>query len=144
MSRLPEHPESFPVNALVAIPGTPMEENKPVDFQTMLRTISTARLVLPTSIIRLAAGRHLFTESEQAFAFLAGANAIFTGHKMLTTPTSGWDDDKAMLARWGLRGMGSFEEKRMQRLGGETGQSQEQPDVMIAQEQKGLGLKPDV
>ncbi|PWZ02727.1 putative biotin synthase [Testicularia cyperi] len=113
MSNLPEHPESFPVNALVAIPGTPMEGNEPISFQDMLRTVSTARIVLPGSIIRLAAGRHLFTESEQAMAFLAGANAIFTGERMLTTPTSSWDDDKSMLARWGLRGMESFEDKTM-------------------------------
>ncbi|PWN54363.1 putative biotin synthase [Violaceomyces palustris] len=113
MSCLPEHPESFPVNALVAIPGTPMEGNEPISFQDMLRTIATARLVLPGSIIRLAAGRHLFTESEQAMCFLAGANAIFTGHKMLTTPTTGWDEDKEMLSRWGLRGMQSFEDKVM-------------------------------
>lgn len=109
MSKLPEAPESFPVNALVAIPGTPMENNEPVSIQTMLRTIATARIVLPTSIIRMAAGRQLFSESEQAMCFLAGANAIFTGHRMLTTPTAGWDEDKAMLARWGLNGMVSFE-----------------------------------
>jgi biotin synthase len=86
-----------------------MEKNEPVDIQTMLRTIATARIVLPTSIIRLAAGRQMFTESEQAMCFLAGANAVFTGHRMLTTPTSGWDEDKAMLSRWGLHGMTSFE-----------------------------------
>ncbi|SNX81628.1 probable biotin synthase [Melanopsichium pennsylvanicum] len=113
MSTLPEHPESFPVNALVAIPGTPMEGNEPISFQDMLRTVATARIVLPGSIIRLAAGRHLFTESEQAMALLAGANAIFTGERMLTTPTSSWDEDKAMLGRWGLRGMESFEDKTM-------------------------------
>jgi biotin synthase len=122
-----------------------MRFEQPVDFQTVLRTVATARLVLPTSIIRLAAGRHLFTESEQAFAFLAGANAIFTGYKMLTTPTSGWDDDKAMLARWGLRGMGSFEEKRMSKHAQATGQKELGPDdMMLIQEQEGMGLKPDV
>lgn len=113
MSKLPEPPESFPVNALVAIPGTPMEGNEPVSIQTMLRTIATARIVLPTSIIRMAAGRQLFSESEQAMCFMAGANAIFTGHRMLTTPTSGWDEDKSMLARWDLQGMHSFEDHRV-------------------------------
>ena len=113
MSRLPEAPESFPVNALVAIKGTPMEGQEPVSFQEMMRTVATARVVLPTSIVRLAAGRHLFTESEQAMLFLAGANAIFTGERMLTTPTSSWDSDHAMLARWGLSGMQSFETPRM-------------------------------
>lgn len=108
MSRLPAPPESFPVNALVAIKGTPMENNEPVTFQEMLRTIATARIVLPTSIVRLAAGRHMFTESEQAMCFLAGANAIFTGERMLTTPTSSWDADTKMLARWGMQPMASF------------------------------------
>jgi biotin synthase len=126
MSKLPEHPESFPVNALVAIPGTPMEKNEPVSIHTMLRTIATARIVLPTSIIRLAAGRQLFSESEQAMCFMAGANAIFTGHRMLTTPTSGWDEDKTMLSRWGLEGMRSFEEKRMQVHAPTQSQQQEQ------------------
>ena len=113
MSRLPEAPESFPVNALVAIPGTPMEGQPPVQFQEMLRTVATARIVLPTSIVRIAAGRQIFTESEQAMLFLAGANAIFTGHRMLTTPTSSWDQDRAMLERWGLSPMKSFETPRM-------------------------------
>lgn len=65
--------------------------------------------VLFSSIIRLAAGRTSYTESEQAFAFMAGANAIFTGERMLTTPTNGWDEDNALLSRWGLSGWGSFE-----------------------------------
>ncbi|GAA5892579.1 hypothetical protein JCM5296_006167 [Sporobolomyces johnsonii] len=109
MSQLPEPPESFPVNALVAIPGTPLEKNERVTIQELLRTIATARIVLPTSIIRFAAGRISYTEPEQALAFMAGANAIFTGERMLTTPTSGWDEDHAMLGRWGLQGMASFE-----------------------------------
>ncbi|BEI81124.1 hypothetical protein CcaverHIS002_0202840 [Cutaneotrichosporon cavernicola] len=105
-----EHPESFPVNTLVPIEGTPLENNDPVQVHTVLRTIATARIVLPKTIIRLAAGRHTFSETEQAMAFMAGANAIFTGETMLTTPCTGWDVDKAMLDRWGLRGMRSFED----------------------------------
>jgi len=109
---MPEHPESFPVNALVPIEGTPLEKNpvrtefyvfraapstsfincrppfKPLPHHTILRTIATARIVLPTSIIRLAAGRQTYSESEQALCFMAGANAIFTGDAMLTTPCS--------------------------------------------------------
>ncbi|ORX38952.1 hypothetical protein BD324DRAFT_299828 [Kockovaella imperatae] len=111
VSRFDEHPESFPVNTLVPIPGTPLEDNKPVPVHTVLRTIATARIVLPKTIIRLAAGRHTFSETEQAMAFMAGANAIFTGERMLTTPCSGWDEDKAMLDRWGLRGLRSFEDQ---------------------------------
>ncbi|ODN88472.1 biotin synthase [Cryptococcus wingfieldii CBS 7118] len=110
ISRMAEHPESFPVNTLVPIPGTPLEGNDPVKVHTVLRTIATARIVLPKTIIRLAAGRHIFNETEQMMAFMAGANAVFTGEKMLTTPCSGWDEDKKMLDRWGLRGQRSFED----------------------------------
>ena len=83
---MPEHPESFPVNALVPIPGTPLEGNEFVNHHTMLRTISTARIAMPSTIIRLSAGRHKFSEAEQAMCFMAGANAVFTGENMLTTP----------------------------------------------------------
>jgi len=110
VSNMPEHPESFPVNALVPIPGTPLEGNEPVPFYTVLRTIATARLVLPDTIIRLAAGRQTLGETEQSMCFLAGANAVFTGEQMLTTPCSPWDEDKTMLERLGLRGMKSFEQ----------------------------------
>ncbi|KAA1468547.1 biotin synthase [Dentipellis sp. KUC8613] len=110
VSNMPEHPESFPVNALVPIPGTPLEGNEPVQHQTLLRTIATARIVLPSTIIRLAAGRQTLNENEQAMCFMAGANAVFTGEQMLTTPCSPWDEDKAMMNRWGLEGMRSFEQ----------------------------------
>ncbi|WVQ81611.1 biotin synthase [Cryptococcus sp. DSM 104549] len=117
VSRMPKHPESFPVNTLVPIEGTPLENNDPVKVHTVLRTIATARIVLPKTIIRLAAGRHTFSETEQAMAFMAGANAIFTGEKMLTTPCSGWEEDKAMLGRWGLRGQRSFEDQESLEVG---------------------------
>ncbi|KAF9073792.1 biotin synthase [Rhodocollybia butyracea] len=100
---MPEHPESFPVNAL------------PVSYHTLVRTIATARIVLPTTIIRLAAGRNTMAESEQAMCFMAGANAVFTGEQMLTTPCSPWDEDKAMMDRWGLEGMQSFEQDNVAR-----------------------------
>ena len=101
---MPGHPESFPVNALVPIKGTPLEDNEvsrlilrswsigaersmqPIPYQTLLRTIATARIVLPQTIIRLAAGRQTLDESKQVMCFMAGANAIFTGEQMLTTP----------------------------------------------------------
>jgi biotin synthase len=80
---------------------------------------------MPKTIIRLAAGRHTFSESEQAMAFMAGANAIFTGEKMLTTPCSGWDEDKAMLGRWGLRGLRSFEDQESLDVPAQGSKSQE-------------------
>ncbi|KAI0252646.1 biotin synthase BioB [Lactifluus subvellereus] len=114
-SNMPEHPESFPVNALVPIKGTPLENNEPVSHHALLRTIATARVILPTTIIRLAAGRQGLSENEQAMCFMAGANAVFTGDQMLTTPCSPWDEDKAMMSRWGLEGMRSFEHKNVAR-----------------------------
>jgi len=86
-----------------------------VRYHTLVRTIATARIVLPTTIIRLAAGRNILAESEQAMCFMAGANAVFTGEQMLTTPCSPWDEDKAMMNRWGLEGMQSFEQVNVAR-----------------------------
>ncbi|KAJ3797819.1 biotin synthase [Lentinula aff. detonsa] len=128
VSNMPEHPESFPVNALVPIAGTPLEKNEPVSYHTLVRTIAAARVVLPTTIIRLAAGRNTMPESEQAMCFMAGANAIFTGEQMLTTPCSPWDEDKAMMDRWGLEGMRSFEQVNVAR--------KEQPAATIFDESR--------
>ncbi|KAF2085395.1 biotin synthase [Saccharata proteae CBS 121410] len=111
LATLPQHPESFPVNALVPIKGTPLGDRKPIRFTAMLRTIAAARLVLPTSIVRIAAGRTTMSEEQQALCFMAGANAIFTGEKMLTTECNGWEQDKGMFERWGLVPMKSFEKK---------------------------------
>ena len=105
LATLPEHPESFPVNKLVPIKGTPMYGQEPVKLEDVVRCIATARMVMPKTIIRLAAGRVNMPESEQMLCFMAGANAIFTGEKMLTTDCNGWEEDKAMFKRWGLRPM---------------------------------------
>lgn len=99
-------PESLPINALVPIEGTPLfkQKTKPLPIHEIVRTIATARILLPKTIIRLAAGRISLPETDQAMCFMAGANAVFTGERMLTTACSGWEEDKAMLGRWGLRG----------------------------------------
>jgi biotin synthase len=109
VATLKSHPESFPVNTLVPIKGTPLADNAITPFHTTLRTIATARIVMPKTIVRLAAGRTTLNEEQQAMCFMAGANAVFTGEKMLTTPCAGWDEDKAIFDRWGLRPMESFE-----------------------------------
>ncbi|KAI9773666.1 MAG: biotin synthase [Geoglossum simile] len=109
VSTLPSHPESFPVNTLVPIKGTPLGDTPPVTFDVTLRTIATARLVLPHTIIRLAAGRTTLSEEQQMLCFLAGANAVFTGERMLTTACNGWDEDREMFEKWGLVPMKSFE-----------------------------------
>ncbi|KAI9733646.1 MAG: biotin synthase [Cirrosporium novae-zelandiae] len=109
VSTLPTHPESFPVNALVPIKGTPLQSNKPIEFPEMLRTIATARILMPRTMVRIAAGRVGMSEEQQVLCFGAGANAVFTGERMLTTECNGWEEDKGMFARWGLVPMKSFE-----------------------------------
>lgn len=118
LSNMSPHPESLPINRLVAIKGTPMAEeladpkSKKLQFDEILRTIATARIVMPKAIIRLAAGRYTMKETEQFVCFMAGCNSIFTGKKMLTTMCNGWDEDKAMLAKWGLQPMEAFKYDR--------------------------------
>lgn len=115
VATMPAHPESFPVNALVPIKGTPLGDRlvetgkMPIEFDAVLRTIATARLVMPTTIIRIAAGRTTMSEEKQMLCFMSGANAVFTGEKMLTTECNGWDQDREMFEKWGLRPMKSHE-----------------------------------
>lgn len=102
LATLPEHPESVPVNALVPVEGTPLAEQKPVEIWEMLRMIATARIIMPLSMVRLSAGRVSMTMAEQALCFLAGANSIFTGDKLLTTANFKFDDDAQMFRILGL------------------------------------------
>lgn len=89
LSTLPEHPESVPVNALVPVEGTPLEDQPKVPVWDMVRMIATARIIMPKAMVRLSAGRVRMTTEEQALCFLAGANSIFAGDKLLTTPNPG-------------------------------------------------------
>lgn len=128
------HPESFPVNALVPIKGTPLGESEPVPFDAIVRTIATARLVLPKTIIRLAAGRSVMSEEKQMLCFNSGANAVFTGEKMLTTDCNGWEEDRTMFEKWGLRPMDIGESEVTTRI--ESGkdaeiQSTRQPQASV-------------
>lgn len=112
LATMPAHPESVPINRLVPIKGTPLgdeQEKIKIPFDAVLRTAATARILMPTTIIRLAAGRYTMKETDQAMCFMAGVNAIFTGKKMLTTMCNGWDEDKELLRKWGLKPMKSFE-----------------------------------
>lgn len=120
LATMDKHPESLPINRLVPIKGTPMEKEmselssdlkRKLKFDAILRTVATARLIMPQSIIRLAAGRYTMQENEQFLCFLAGCNAIFTGEKMLTTMCNGWEEDTEMLRRWGLKPMKPFSKK---------------------------------
>lgn len=102
LATLPTHPESVPINALLAVKGTPLEDQKPVEIWEMVRMIATARIVMPKAMVRLSAGRVRFSVPEQALCFLAGANSIFTGDKLLTTPNNDFDADQQMFKLLGL------------------------------------------
>jgi len=108
LATLPEHPESVPVNALVAVKGTPMENATPPSGLEMVRCVATARILMPRSVVRLSAGRLHLSESEQAMCFFAGANSVFTGDKLLTTANNEQDEDKEMFKTLGLYGRPPF------------------------------------
>ncbi len=110
LSTLPQHPGSVPINALVRIKGTPLENNPKVDIWDMVRMIATARILMPKTMVRLSAGRTEMSISEQAFCFMAGANSIFAGDKLLTTPNPGFEEDNAMFSLLGLKPMEAFKE----------------------------------
>ncbi|MGY2133035.1 biotin synthase BioB [Hymenobacter sp. HD11105] len=110
LATLPAHPESVPVNALVPVAGTPLAEQPRVSVWEMLRMIATARILMPRTMVRLSAGRQEMPVSEQALCFLAGANSIFSGEKLLTTPNPDFDADKQMFATLGLKPRKSFKD----------------------------------
>ncbi|ENX57445.1 MULTISPECIES: biotin synthase BioB [Acinetobacter] len=102
LATLPLHPESVPINMLVPIEGTPLAQVEKLDVVEWIRTIAVARLIMPQSYIRLSAGREALTDSDQALAFMAGANSIFSGEKLLTTANAGENRDQALFQKLGL------------------------------------------
>lgn len=118
LATLPRHPESVPVNALVPVKGTVLGDmlaDTPlgkIDDIEFVRTVATARICMPLSMVRLSAGREAMSEATQALCFLAGANSIFTGDTLLTAPNAGDDADGAMLSRLGLKAMAGPEPMR--------------------------------
>ena len=102
LATLPKYPESVPINALVPIKGTPFEDLPKITVWEMVRVIATTRITMPKAIVRLSAGRLEMSIVEQAFCFLAGANSIFSGDKLLTTPNPSLDEDMQMLELLGL------------------------------------------
>ena len=103
------HPESVPINALVAVPGTPLEDRPPVDPLDLVRMCATARILMPRARVRLSAGRSELSREAQLLCFLAGANSIFYGGKLLTTPNAEQDEDLQMLEAFGMRPLGARE-----------------------------------
>lgn len=109
LSHLNPHPESVPINALVPVEGTPLSEMPIIESWEMVRMIATTRLVMPKSVVRLSAGRISMNRETQALCFLAGANSIFIGEKLLTTPNPDSDEDKKMLETLGLKPRKAFQ-----------------------------------
>ena len=112
LANMDVHPESVPINALVPVDGTPLAEQPRVAFHELVRMIATARLVMPESVVRLSAGREGMSLSEQAMCFMAGANSIFAGDKLLTTPNPDFNDDKEMFEILGLVPREAFQYKK--------------------------------
>jgi biotin synthase len=102
LANLPQHPESVPINQLVRVPGTPLAGQRDVDPFDFVRMIAVARIVMPKAFVRLSAGREVMNDELQALCFLAGANSIFYGEKLLTTGNPDVERDRALLARLGI------------------------------------------
>jgi biotin synthase len=112
LATMPEHPESVPVNALVPVKGTPLADNAKVSVWDMVRMIATARILMPKAMVRLSAGRTSMSIADQAMCFMAGANSIFAGDKLLTTPNPTFDEDMAMFNLLGLTPREAFKEEK--------------------------------
>ena len=103
LANLPQHPESVPINMLIAIPGTPLANTEKIDAISFVRTIALARILMPRSYVRLSAGRTEMSEETQALCFFAGANSIFVGDTLLTANNPDEDSDAALFAKLGLK-----------------------------------------
>ncbi len=110
LSTLKVHPDSVPINALAPVRGTALEHNKRVSVDEMVRMIATARILMPKSVVRLSAGRNEMSLAEQALCFMAGANSIFAGEKLLTTPNPDIDEDMRMFKILGLTARAPFKD----------------------------------
>jgi biotin synthase len=110
LATLPQHPESVPVNALVPVEGTPLEDQPRVSVWEMIRMIATARIIMPKAMVRLSAGRVRMNTEEQALCFLAGANSIFAGDKLLTTPNPNEDADLQLFQTLNIRPRKAFKD----------------------------------
>jgi biotin synthase len=126
LATLDPQPESVPINALVAVEGTPLEDEKPVEIWEMIRMVATTRIVMPETQVRLSAGRTNMSREGQALCFLAGANSIFAGDKLLTTPNPDVNEDMKMFETLGLEPQKPFI-KLMQPTTVEAEDSQYQP-----------------
>jgi biotin synthase len=120
LSTMEVHPDSVPINALVPVKGTPLQDNQKVGIDEMLRMIATARILMPKSVVRLSAGRNEMSIAEQALCFMAGANSIFAGEKLLTTPNPDFDTDMQMFNMLGLTPRKAFKDAVIENIKAET------------------------
>jgi biotin synthase len=127
-------PESIPINALVAVEGTPLENQKPIEQWEMIRMVATTRIVFPESVVRLSAGRTKMNMEGQALCFMAGASSIFAGDKLLTTPNPEFNEDKEMFDILGLIPKAAFAD-------GEKPVSQPDPIIEARKEKEALRAK---
>ncbi len=112
LSNMVRHPESVPINALVPVKGTPLADQPRVPIWDMIRMIATARIIMPKTVVRLSAGRTEMSLTDQAFCFMAGANSIFAGDKLLTTPNPSFNEDMEMFTLLGLKPREAFKNGR--------------------------------
>jgi biotin synthase len=131
LSTLDPQPESTPINALVAVEGTPLEEQQPVSIWEMVRMVATTRIIMPETQVRLSAGRTQMSREGQAMCFFAGANSIFAGDKLLTTPNPDVNEDMKMFELLGLNPQKPFTKK-----------TQPQTVEAVDSEYEALGEKP--
>jgi biotin synthase len=117
LANLPQHPESVPINNLVQVPGTPLDSAEPIDPFDFVRTIAVARILMPKAHVRLSAGRQEMSDELQALCFIAGANSIFYGEKLLTTGNPDHERDVALFRRLGLKAEGEISGEAPQEAG---------------------------
>jgi biotin synthase len=132
LSEMNPHPESVPVNALVAVRGTPMEGRPTVDNFDMVRMIAVARIVMPKARVRLSAGRSEMSAEAQALCFMAGANSIFYGEKLLTTANNDAEADRELIARLGLKTQDVLEKSAHHDLESQPGNVEQMAPVSAA------------
>lgn len=113
LSNMEIHPESVPINALVPVKGTPLENQPKVSIWDMVRMIATTRIIMPKTVVRLSAGRNEMSTTDQALCFMAGANSVFAGDKLLTTPNPSFSDDMEMFAILGLKPREAFKNEKL-------------------------------
>lgn len=113
LSTMVKHPESVPINALVPVKGTPLADQPKLPIWDMVRMIATARIIMPKTVVRLSAGRTEMSLTDQAFCFMAGANSIFAGDKLLTTPNPAFNEDMEMFKLLGLKPREAFKNGRV-------------------------------